>query len=70
MNNDTKPGDQPSKQSEDDKRWKHQDEFDSTGTQQLSEDENTNAVISQSDDKGQDADGKPDDATLKRNSEK
>jgi hypothetical protein len=48
MENDKRNKDEYPKLSEDDKRWKQQDEFDSAGAQRQLEDEYANASIAES----------------------
>lgn len=51
MENDKKVPDEYPKLSENDKRWKQQDEFDSAGAQLQQEDEDANASITESTEK-------------------
>ena len=51
--------------SENDKKWKHQDEFDSAGTQRQLEDEEINTSIAESADKPADSQNKEDSYSTK-----
>jgi hypothetical protein len=51
--------------SENDKKWKHQDEFDSAGTQRQQEDEDINNSIAESADTRVDKTGKEDTYSVK-----